>query len=628
MAEAFEPRTLFAFAPFGPPQVASFFGVDNVDALAGNAAGTHVVAWVSAGNAFLQVYDAGGVEVGQQLLVNNVGGATSVDVAINAAGEIAVAYAATEPGGIGGPFDNPNPDTQGVYVRRFDATGNALGAPVLANTIPDGDQVSPRVGIAADNSFVVVWQDNDDGTIKQRRFDAAIAPITPEQELLATGVRPDIAVQGTGGYVLAYTTNINTIVQRYTAAGVASGVALTVDDAGASNPSVGVATDGSFVVAYERAETTGTDSDVVFQRFSPTNTLVGGITNASSDPEGDERLPQVDVSGTGQFAVGWIQGTADGVFDQIGFRAFDNTADEITDDTIINDTLVGTNQRFGIVFRDNQPVRVGYRDENTRAVVQTYVIPAILTLNLGNNGGTLTIDGTTTNLVVRLNGTSTTYGLAEYTQFIINGGDGPDFIRVRNAPQPASVTGGGGDDTIRTAEGNDTIDAGDGSDAVAMGDGDDYVYGGTGNDTLFGGAGRDSLTAGPGRNLVYGENDPDLLQGGNRPDTMYGGAQSDRIFGRAGGDGLFGQNGDDSLFGGTGNDGLVGGLGTDSMDGAEGADTLRGGIGSDNLLGGPDNDLLYGDTGSDALNGGLNFDTGYADVLDTLFAIERRRLQR
>jgi Ca2+-binding RTX toxin-like protein len=68
----------------------------------------------------------------------------------------------------------------------------------------------------------------------------------------------------------------------------------------------------------------------------------------------------------------------------------------------------------------------------------------------------------------------------------------------------ASVSGGDGDDVIRTEDDQDRIDGGPGDDDIRTGDGQDLIDGGPGDDVLDAGAGGDLLTGGPGRDEQHG----------------------------------------------------------------------------------------------------------------------------
>ncbi len=103
----------------------------------------------------------------------------------------------------------------------------------------------------------------------------------------------------------------------------------------------------------------------------------------------------------------------------------------------------------------------------------------------------------------------------------------------------ASVSGGGGDDTIvpgRIAASESCPSEcrlGVGSQTFEGGPGDDVVFGERGNDTLLGGGGNDKLFGGPGDDLVRGGPGDDLLSGGFGADTIDGEEGNDYVRGDA-----------------------------------------------------------------------------------------------
>ncbi len=611
--ETMEQRQLLAFTPAGAPVIAEPAAVVGTQSAAGLADGRHVVAYLKGTDAYVRLYNGDDTPVAPAQKVNAAGTATQVDVAIAGDGSFVVVW------------QQDDADQAGVFARQYTGSGTPLAAEFAVNTTTTGAQTAPRVAIATTGAFTVVWESDHtaEARVYQQQFTALGVANGPE--LLASddniATDPDIAMAGAGQYVVVWNGATDTLAQRYTANAGAQGGVINVDNVADSQPAVGMATDGSFVVAWSLVA--GPSRDVLFQRYNASGATVGGQANAASSPIGDEQFPQVDVAGSGKFLVAWAEAsTTPGTFDQVGFRAFTTSAADLGNDTIINGVGFAGDTRFGAVWRDTTPVRVAYQS-GAAALIQEY--DSQLVIDLGNAGNVLQLFGSPTNIRVIENGSVTNYNTDLFTSIQINGGLGADYIRVKNTTLGVTVIGSSGDDTITTAEGNDYVEGGLGNDAVNLGDGDDYAIGNDETDTLYGGNGNDTLTGGPGRNLMFGEAGDDLLGGGNRPDSMYGGPGDDRMLGRQGGDALIGEDGNDTLDGGTGNDGILGGDGDDSLIGGPGNDTLRGGPGNDTLLGGDDIDRLYGDAGFDILNGGLGGDYGYTDGLDVLISIEIRR---
>lgn len=133
-----------------------------------------------------------------------------------------------------------------------------------------------------------------------------------------------------------------------------------------------------------------------------------------------------------------------------------------------------------------------------------------------------------------------------------------------SAAAQATVSGGGGDDTLTGGLGADSLAGGAGNDLLYAGL--DPATGLIGADTLLGGAGHDTLQGSP--------NGPALLDGGSGDDHLLAAAGAATLTGGGGND--------DLTFTGTGSSLGFGGDGDDSMfDYSSGAETLAGGGGRD-----------------------------------------------
>jgi len=96
-------------------------------------------------------------------------------------------------------------------------------------------------------------------------------------------------------------------------------------------------------------------------------------------------------------------------------------------------------------------------------------------------------------LRVSLNGAGSNHLASSVQSLKVDAAGGDDFVYV-DAPTPAELRGGPGDDSL---------------------------YGGSGDDSLYGGPGTDSLYGGPGRDGLFG--------GSGASDYLVGGASSDRF---------------------------------------------------------------------------------------------------
>ena len=181
----------------------------------------------------------------------------------------------------------------------------------------------------------------------------------------------------------------------------------------------------------------------------------------------------------------------------------------------------------------------------------------------------------------------------------LTGTSAADDLTVKH--DQVTVTGAGGNDTIKITKGNSSnVSGGAGKDTITVSAGKSHIiHGNAANDTIIIGK-----SAGTGIK-VYGDAGNDTMKASNSyAVTFYGGDGNDTITGGKGGDKLYGQAGADKLYGGAGKDTLSGGAGNDLMNGQAGNDTLTGGAGKDTFV--------Y------ANGGGSDIVTDYAAGYDTL----------
>src|SRR5256885_130634 len=73
-------------------------------------------------------------------------------------------------------FNEDAPNAFGIYARRYNALGGALGSQFLVNTTTASDQAAPVVAMDATGDFIIAWQSRDqDGSgygIYAQRFGA------------------------------------------------------------------------------------------------------------------------------------------------------------------------------------------------------------------------------------------------------------------------------------------------------------------------------------------------------------------------------------------------------------------------------------------------------------------------
>src|SRR5262245_1698134 len=102
---------------------------------------------------------------------------------------------------------NDGSDT-GIFAQRYSSNGSATGSEFAINTVTSGTQAQPTVAMDASGNFVIAWTSNDD--IKARRFNSSGTALDVTEfsvNTFTTGVQesPSIAIRAsTGDFVIAW----------------------------------------------------------------------------------------------------------------------------------------------------------------------------------------------------------------------------------------------------------------------------------------------------------------------------------------------------------------------------------------------------------------------------------------
>ena len=326
-AEHLEPRTLLAFSPLGPEfrVNTTTFQAQGAPAAAADADGDFVLVWdgytpdTNSIDVFAQRYSAAGAPLGGEFRINTTlpdhqGG---VAVASDADGDFVVTWGASDGIDIG------------VYGRRFSAAGLPLGGEFPVNDVTFGQQGAQAVAMDADGDFVVVWTGSgvgDDQGIYARRFNASGQPLGGQFIVNTFRVgqqrEPSVAMDGDGDFVVVWNSLdqdgslFGVYAQRYNAAGVPQGGEFRVNTTTAgdqfSGGSVTMAHDGSFVVPWHGPRADGIGLDVYFQRYNAAGVAQGGEVRANATLPGDQYWAWASADADGDFLVMWQSNGQDG----------------------------------------------------------------------------------------------------------------------------------------------------------------------------------------------------------------------------------------------------------------------------------------------------------------------------
>ena len=320
---------------------------------------------------------------------------------------------------------NQDGSGQGVYARRFDATGTAVSAEIPVNQTTTNDQQWARVATASDGSFVVTWTSNQGATqdIYFRRFAANGTALTGE--LLANN----------------------------STAGIQKDSAIAMDK-----------TTGEFVIAWE-GEGPGDTTGIFFRRFNADGTARDGTDQlANLTNNGTEQDVSIAMNSSGDFVVVWEVGGS------IKFQMFDSAGVAGTADTVYLDNVssapavaMDAAGNFVVAYRWNGTIGQGvwaHKFDNTgvESAIWWRVGPGSVVANKDHDNPSIAMDETGDFIV--------TY------ESIATGGPGKSLFAERFMADTTSL----GESIVnQTANGDQSMGS------VAMLDLDNYVVVWTGN---------------------------------------------------------------------------------------------------------------------------------------------------
>lgn len=326
--------------PLGPEiQVNTYTTDDQGDpAVCQDSAGNFVVAWAvedtdDTDGVFARRYTSSGAALGSEFPVNSVpdSGADQPAICCHESGSFVVVWR------------DEDGDSDGVFGQRFTSAGTLAGTEFQVNTYTTDLQEDPDISCGPNGSFVVAWesneQDEDGSGIFGQRYDGAGMPAgseflipngTGDQQLL-----PALCGAADGSFVVAWESNDqlgdendDIFVRRYASDGTPVGSEFQVNTYTTGDqeiPDICCDPSGGFVVVWESyGQVDG--NDVFGQRFDSTGEGIGSEFRVNNSTTGSQSAPEVCCGGSGSFVVAWTDGAAnDGDDDGVFGRRFSGT---------------------------------------------------------------------------------------------------------------------------------------------------------------------------------------------------------------------------------------------------------------------------------------------------------------
>lgn len=232
-------------------------------------------------------------------------------------------------GGFATVWDNDGlGDSQGVFMRLFDADGVASGSQSMVNVETADNQLDPDIAQLGSGDIVVVWTSkNQDGNahgIFARRYDSSGTPLAGDEQVNTFWAGEQfggrlVALTG-GGYVVTWyrkgvTDSDGIYARRFDADGVAAQEQFQVNSTIPEKQwfnCVGALPDDGFISAWQSEHQDGSKWGVYYRRFDGSDQPLAADMKANIYTANEQQAAACAGFPDGKFIVVWESANQDG----------------------------------------------------------------------------------------------------------------------------------------------------------------------------------------------------------------------------------------------------------------------------------------------------------------------------
>jgi hypothetical protein len=204
-----------------------------------------------------------------------------------------------------------------ITGQRYDSDGVAIGGNFTV-TQDYPCYVYPSVAGPGDGSFVVAWSDNNTGKVWGQRFDVAGGAVDGVFQIDdAAGEdswrrHAEVAVAADGSFLVIWQDprngDLDIYGQWYTAAGIPIDVNFRINDDASTAPQMtpDLAVDGSGIYVVTWRDRRDGNEDIYAQRYAADRSPIGGNFRINDDISvARQHTPRVATSASGEFVISW-----------------------------------------------------------------------------------------------------------------------------------------------------------------------------------------------------------------------------------------------------------------------------------------------------------------------------------
>ena len=303
----------------------------------------------------------------------------------------------TDPGADGGNWYDQDPtgsdhttsfalDLSVPVTYAYDDLGLRAFHDRTVNSDASGDQDQPAVALGTDGSFITAWEDDAssaDGSgnldVLIRGFGAcgceAFADLAVHGDTTGDQREPAVAVGPSGDFVVTWAddTDDNGTYQiharGFDAVGSERIPEFTVNSVSTGqqrNPAVAVASDGSFVIAWEDDQDRDGDYQIMARGFASDGSERFADISVHSSDEGQRVAPAVGVDASGAFVVAWQDDSDGNGIYQIHARGFHASGASRIDRITVNSVSSGQQENPALGMDSSGAFTVAWEDDQER----------------------------------------------------------------------------------------------------------------------------------------------------------------------------------------------------------------------------------------------------------------------
>lgn len=278
-----------------------------------------------------QRYSSPGVTSGGEIQINSssTGNQRFPDVAMDDSGKHIAVWMDSEGNGTG----------WNISGSLFDATGATVASISDISSNSTGTHRMPKVAMDSDGDFVVAWMDNNTDSdafgITARTFSSSglstSSNIAVNDSTVGYQGHPDVAMDASGNFVIVwqsagYDGDGNGIFAKvYNSNGTVAVSEFQVNTTTSGNqqePSVGMSSNGDFVVSWSSWDATNKVYQVMARRFDIAGTALSAETLVNGNTTEAHDHSDVAMTEEGQFIVTYSSYGPDGAYHGVYLQAF------------------------------------------------------------------------------------------------------------------------------------------------------------------------------------------------------------------------------------------------------------------------------------------------------------------